>query len=168
MRGSDAMTGCARRAGLAGLTAIVVLGSTLGAAGPAVALSGNVSTGDAAAAQYIPSSAGGQTLAGPPGVSPVSVRVTGSSSGSGGSNAGGSASKGGTKSKGGSKGSSANGTNDSSTPVTTPSTPVSASANTSAGSLPFTGYALLALVAIGLCLLSVGAMVRRRTRPAAK
>jgi len=31
--------------------------------------------------------------------------------------------------------------------------------------LPFTGYALLAASGIGLCLLSVGLMVRRRTGP---
>lgn len=42
-----------------------------------------------------------------------------------------------------------------STPTTTP--------QTSTASLPFTGYALLTALGIGVCLLSVGAVLRRRS-----
>jgi len=40
----------------------------------------------------------------------------------------------------------------------------SSKSNVSAAGLPFTGYALLSVVVIGLCLLSIGLVVRRRVQ----
>lgn len=109
-----------------------VMLALLVSASPALALSGNSSSGNAAAAQYTPSSAGGH---------------------------------GNTLSAGGSPGGSGVGSTDSGSPSTQDSTPLaSASTSTAQGGLPFTGYALLTAVGIGLCLISVGAVVRRRAR----
>lgn len=91
----------------------------LGMPGPASALSGSSSSGNATAAQYNPPShhrksplTGPSNPSNPPGATPAS----------------------------------------SSTPTT------------SAAGLPFTGYAVLSAVAIGLGLLSIGLVVRRRAQ----
>ena len=117
-----------------------VCAALMAVASPALALSGNSSSGNAAIAQYTPSAGHGGTGHG-----------HGGGTGKNGHNGNGHVSANGNATA------SVSPTDSGNTQATGDGT------QPSSASLPFTGYAVLAALGIGVVMLSIGALVRRRS-----